>query len=477
MKRPEHARNFRGKAKNIPERDTFMLAYQDRWINDRSLMKIMEKGRRIGVSYGSSYEDVRYHALAASAQDTWVSSRDEVTAREYLLYCKKFAAVLDKGAQDFGEEVMAADGTTAHVLGFSNGTRLNSLASNPDVFAGKGGRVKLDEFALRNDPRGVFAIAGPTIDWGGSLSIISTHRGSANFFNTLIQEIKYKGNPKRFSLHTVTLQDALEQCFLWKLQTKLPDGDPRLDMDEAEYFDYQRSRAADEETFQQEYMCQPSDDASAFLSYDLIDGCKYPAAEDWATDLLDIKNPLYVGVDVGRDHDLTVIWVIEKTGGISLTRKVVEMKAQTFEAQEAALYEVLALPQVRRCCIDQTGIGRQFAERAQKRFGTYKVEGLHFTGPVKEELAYPVRAAFEDKSVRIPDSQTLFSDLRGIRKETTASGNIRFAGERGKNGHCDRFWALGLALHAGKSIAADFGFDSTEILPAGTRAERRTVSL
>ena len=465
--RPEHARDFRGKAKNIPERDTFMLGYQDKWIMDRALMKIMEKGRRIGVSYGSAYEDVRYHALAASAQDTWVSSRDEVTAREYLLYCKKFATVLDKGAKDFGEQVMAADGTTAHVLGFSNGTRLNSLASNPDVFAGKGGRVKLDEFALRSDPRGVFAIAGPTIDWGGALAIISTHRGSANFFNTLIQEIKHKGNPKRFSLHTVTLQDALDQCFLWKLQTKLPDGDPRLDMDEAEYFDYQRSRAADEETFQQEYMCQPSDDASAFLSYDLIDGCKYPAGEDWETDLLDTKNPLYVGVDVGRDHDLTVIWVIEKVGGISLTRRVIEMQAQTFDAQEAALYDVLALPQVRRCCIDQTGIGRQFAERAQKRFGEYRVEGLHFTGPVKEELAYPVRAAFEDRSIRIPDRQEIFSDLRGIRKETTASGNIRFAGERGKNGHCDRFWSLALALHAGKTTDTPGRF----IPPTGRRAE------
>ena len=161
-------------------------------------------------------------------------------------------------------------------------------------------------------------------------------------------------------------------------------------------------------------------------------------------------------MDVGRDHDLTVIWVFEKVGGVSLTRRVIEMKAQTFDAQEAALYSVLALPQVRRCCIDQTGIGRQFAERAQKRFGTYKVEGLHFTGQVKEELAYPVRAAFEDKSLRIPDSQTIFSDLRGIRKETTASGNIRFAGERGKNGHCDRFWALALALHAGKSPGSLF---------------------
>ena len=40
----------------------------------------------------------------------------------------------------------------------------------------------------------------------------------------------------------------------------------------------------------------------------------------------------------------------------------------------------------------------------------------------------------------------------GVTCKTTASGNIRFAGERGKNGHCDRFWALALALHAGKTV-------------------------
>ena len=83
----------------------------------------------------------------------------------------------------------------------------------------------------------------------------------------------------------------------------------------------------------------------------------------------------------------------------------------------------------------------------------------------------------EDRSVRIPDRQEIFSDLRSIRKETTASGNVRFAGEKTKNGHADRFWSLALALHASKSTAGNFGFDSAEIPPAGTRAERRLVSL
>ena len=218
------------------------------------------------------------------------------------------------------------------------------------------------------------------------------------------------------------------------------------------YFDFIKAGCADEESFAQEYMCVPSDDASAFLSYELIDGCKYSAGEDWETDLLETKNPLFVGVDIGRTTDLTVIWVVERAGGISLTRRVIEMKNATFASQEAELYQILALPQVRRCCIDQTGIGRQFAERATERFG-YKVEGVHFTGPVKEELAYPVRAAFEDRSVRIPDRQEIFSDFRSIRKETTASGNVRFAGEKTKNGHADRFWSLALAMHAGKTTS------------------------
>jgi len=104
---------------------------------------------------------------------------------------------------------------------------------------------------------------------------------------------------------------------------------------------------------------------------------------------------------------------------------------------------------VRRCCIDRTGIGMQFAERAQKRFGTYKVEAVTFTQESKAEMAYPVRMAFEDRSVRIPNDDFIRADLRSIKKETTASGNIRFTADRGKNGHADRFWGLALALHAG----------------------------
>src|SRR5215469_13231688 len=49
------------------------------------------------------------------------------------------------------------------------------------------------------------------------------------------------------------------------------------------------------------------DERDAFLTYDMIIGCEYQDDECWETDIFNTPNALYVGVDVGRDRDLTVI--------------------------------------------------------------------------------------------------------------------------------------------------------------------------
>ena len=68
--------------------------------------------------------------------------------------------------------------------------------------------------------------------------MVSTHRGSHNFFNEIVREVKEKGNPKKISLHTVTLEDALNDGFLYRLQSKLAADDERQDLDESEYYNY-----------------------------------------------------------------------------------------------------------------------------------------------------------------------------------------------------------------------------------------------
>lgn len=441
---------------------TRLLAYQQRWNGDKSRLKIGEKARQLGFSWGDALDSLLETAGTDWPFDCWVTSRDQIQAQLYGQDVAAWAKRINVIAGELGESVLEISGgkkISALRLPLANGRNIWSLSSNVDAQAGKRGTRKMDEFALNPENRQLYAIGKPGTQWGGRVVIFSTHRGTANFFNELIVEIREKGNPKGFSLHRVTIIDAVNDGLLLKLKqswAKMDPADPRLEMSEDDWLQSQRNECPDEETWQQEYMCSPADDASAFLSYDLIASCEYSSAEKWEVDLADCKNPLFIGVDVGRAHDLTVIWVVEKAGDVSFTRRVITLDRQTFDAQEAELYKLLALPQVRRCCIDCTGIGRQFSERAQKRFGTYKVEPVNFTGPVKEELAYPVRAGFEDRTVRIPSDKLIRSDLRAIKKETTAAGNIRFTADRGKNGHSDRFWALALALHAGKAAGRSF---------------------
>jgi len=473
------AADFPGRCRIFPARDTLMLPYQSAWIRDNARLKLAEKSRQIGWTWAGDYRLVSVKARTDARLDAWISSRDDIQARLSLEDCKHFATLLNLGAKDLGERAIDDAGHSAYVLAFANGLRIHSMSSNPDAQAGKRGDRVLDEFALHPDPRKLYAIAYPGITWGGSLEIFSTHRGTANFFNQLVLEARHKGNPKRFSLHRVTLQDALDQGFLYKLQTKLPADDERVQMDEAEYFDFIKAGCADEESFAQEYMCVPSDDASAFLSYELLDSCKYPPGVKWALTLDELAkcgDELFLGGDIARVKDFTVFWIIARRGADRPTVHRVALRDCPFDEQERRLYELLALPNLRRACIDNSGLGRQLVERAAKRFGAYKVEPVTFTLAVKEELAYPLRAAFEDRTARIPGDAQIIASHRAIRKETTAAGNVRFIAEHTDAGHADDFWAHALALHAAKTVGPAFAFDAPEHDgPRIPRHERKAV--
>lgn len=448
---------FKGRAKCIPaDIHALFLPYQNRWILDDSRLKLEEKARQIGLSWTTAYKCVERTSKAGERLDTWVSSRDEMQARLFIEDCKMFAAVLNMAAKDLGEVVVDPENkVSAYVLEFANGRKIYSLSSNPDAQAGKRGTRVLDEFALHKDPRKLWAIAYPGITWGGSMEIISTHRGSKNFFNQLIREARENGNPKGISLHRTTLQEALEQGFLFKLQQMLPADDERQAMDEAEYFEFIKSGCADAESFEQEYMCNPADDDVAFLEYSLITDAEYSSGVDWQRR---DGGQLFAGVDIGRKKDLTVLWVVEKLGDVLYTRHVERMQNMRKSAQEAILWPWFDLCD--RTCIDGTGLGIGWVDDAQDEFGEYRIEGVTFTGPVKEALAYPVRSAMEDRTMRIPSDPKIRADLRQVTKVVTPSGNIRFTAERTPDGHADHFWALALANHAASNPSAPIDYMS-----------------
>lgn len=426
-------------------KNNYFLPYQQRWLDDKAKIKIWEKSRRIGATYVQSYEDVR-DCINRSVPAVWFSSADESAAKEYIDYCEKWVKLFHATAKRLGEVIIDNEkDIKALVIEFSNGTKIHALSSNPKSFRSKGGKVVLDEFAFHNNPEELWKAARPCITWGFPLRILSTHNGqNCLYYKFIDQVLKGKLN---WSHHKTPIQLAVSEGLVDKIYQRKTTLQEQED-----WMSNEKDNCFDEYTWLQEYCCIAVDEASAFLPYDLIATCEL---NDILRPLEDIKHDFYVGVDIGRRKDLTVIWVLEKIENIKYTRLVVELAKMPFHKQEEILHEILSHKLFRRDCQDDTGIGMQMAENAQVKFGKFRVEGVTFTNKVKEDLAYRLRTEFENKTVFIPNRHEIREDLHSVRKITTASNNIRFDADRSDNGHADRFWALALALHAADNGSGD----------------------
>lgn len=432
----------------------YFLPYQIQWLQDKSPIKIWEKSRRIGATYVQSYEDVR--DCVTKNIDVWFSSADESAAREYILYAEKWARLLHAAAQYLGQIVIDSENDIkGYAIQFANGKRINALSSSPKRFRSKGGKVVLDEFAWHDDQDGMWAAAEPTTTWGFDLRILSTYNGKGNLYFRFIDDIKH--GKLSWALHTTTLQLAVDDGLLDKIRGRKTTAEERQ-----QWIEEKRKRARTESQWLQEYCCVPVDEATAFLTYEMIAKCERRDLL-WGTvpDLRTEKNgvvesglspsgDLYIGMDIARKKHLSVIWGIERLGHALYTRIYKILEKAPFRHQREALFEILKHPMMRRACIDATGLGMQLAEEAQEKFGRYRVEAITFTNSVKEDLASSLIPYFEDIAIFIPDDALIREDLHSVRKVTTAAGNVRFdvAKTEEEGVHADRFWALALAVHA-----------------------------
>jgi len=431
----------------------YFLQYQIDWLKDESPIKIWEKSRRIGASYVQSYEDVR-DCVKKKVTAVWFSSADESAAKEYILYAEKWTKLFNAAAKYLGEIVLDdAKNIKTFAIEFANGAKIHALSSNPKAFRSKGGKVILDEFAWHEDQERLWAAARPCITWGFPLRILSTHNGTNCRYYKFIDGVK-KGK-LHWSLHTTTIQDAVNQGLVDKIL-----GRKAADKEKEAWLREQRESCFDENTWLQEYCCIPVDEASAFITYEMLSSVE---RDDilWEGTVPDLRaqavesglspstGDLYGGMDIGRKKDLSVIWLIEKFGHVKYTRLVKIMEKTPFSVQRETLFEILKHPRMRRFCIDATGIGMQLSEEAQDAFGKYRVEAVTFTNTAKEDMGYGLKNSIEDRLLYIPSDFETREDFRSIRKVTTTSGNIRFdVAASEARGHADRFWACALANHA-----------------------------
>ncbi|WP_238121970.1 MULTISPECIES: terminase large subunit domain-containing protein [unclassified Xanthobacter] len=409
--------------------------YQKRWLQDKSRFKAGMFSRQSGKTFTTTLEivDDCYAAAVQRRRKLWVIlSRGERQAREAMNEgIKRHAAAYRLGFEAHDYEWQGDEGKhNALEVTFPHGSRVIALPANPDTARGFSGNVFLDEFAIHKDSKAIWGALYPIISKNGlRLRVTSTPNGKGNKFYEIMTAAD-----DVWSRHVVDIYQAVA------------DGLPR-NINEL------RAGLADDDLWSQEYELKWLDEASAWLSYDLISSVEEDAAGDPA---LYQGGPCFVGRDIGRRHDLHVIWVWEQVGDVLWCREIVTQKRATFRAMDDAFNDVMERYRVARACIDQTGMGENPVEDAQRRWGS-RVEGVLFTPPNKLILATAGKERFEDRTVRIPAGDVaLRSDLHKLRKIASATGAPRFVAERDDD-HADRTWAAFLGIHAASDLVEPAG--------------------
>lgn len=309
---------------------------------------------------------------------------------------------------------------------FANGSRILALPANPATIRGYTAHVYLDEFALHEDADAIWAAVFPSITRGGRLMITSTPHGSANKFAELA---RHPG----ISQHVVDIETAVREGLTLRDERGQPITPAQL-----------RALLADEAAWQQEYLVDFTDVATTYFPAALLANAEDAAATVTPPASWRPVGALAVGVDVGRVHDLTVVWVLEAVGDVWVTRAVLELRDCAFAAQRALLWPWLA--RATAAAIDATGLGCALAEEAARDFP--HVQAVTLTAERKEHLCVLVRRALEDGRLRLPPDRRVRDDFLAIRRIAGPTGTVRYAAPRTAAGHADRYWACALAVGA-----------------------------
>ena len=427
------------KAYSSPE---VFLPYQQTWAGDDSPVKVIEKSRRIGLSWSEAGDDALY-AASDKGDDVWYIGYNKEMAEEFINDCAWWAKQYNLAAGEVEEEVFVDEDKDilTYRIKFASGNKIVALSSRPSNLRGKQGRVVIDEAAFHDDLKELVKAAMALLMWGGQVRIISTHDGDANYFNEIIKDIRAGKLP--YSLHRVTLDDALDQGFYKRICLKLgrewsqeAQDQWRQDLIDS-YGD-----GADEELF-----CIPSQGSGTFLTRVLIENCmssqipviRYEQPDDfkyysedvrqsvveaWCEETLlplleamDPERQSFFGQDFGRSGDLSVIIPLQETQAATFKAPFsLELRNIPFKQQEQILFFIVdRLPRFSFGALDARGNGQYLAEVAAQKYGENRIAEIMLTEKWYREAMPKYKAAFEDKTILLPKDADTIEDHRAFK--------------------------------------------------------------
>lgn len=460
--------------------DEVLLGYQKRWIADDSPLKIAEKSRRTGLTWGEAADAVLEASKSKQALGTnhfYVGSTKDM-AREFIDACAMWSIAFDKAAGEIQEEIFIDAGKEGKeiltfTINFASGYKIQALSSNPSNLRGMQGNVTIDEAAFHERLAEVLKAGLALTMWGAKVRLISTHNGTDNLFNNLIKDSR--AGKKRYSVHRITLDDACNEG-LYKRICQVRSETWTAEKQAQWQADLLNDTATEEDALE-EYSCVPKQGGGVYIKRVLVDHAmkkgtpiiRFTADKDflswsaqhkkiqiqeWCDELkphleqLDKTLNHTFGEDFARKGDLSVF--VPLTINKDLTKQVpflLEMSHLTYDAQKEILFYLCdRLPRLQGLAFDATGNGGYLAEAAAERYGTDMVEQVMLSDRWYMEWMPKLKAEFEDFNLDIPRHQDIQDDMSHI-KVINGIPKIEKGSSKGVDGrqrHGD--FAVGLAM-------------------------------
>ena len=413
--------------------DRYLMPYQQRWVRDGSRFKIGMWSRQTGKSFATAAEAV-FDCIEKPNVRWVVLSAGERQALEWMEKAKFWVDAFKKlrhlDEPVFSEALNAVDASLSKAdVRFANGSRITAIPANPATARGYSCNLILDEFAIHENPFEIWAAIIPSINspHGGEkrVRIVSTPKGRGNKFADLWE------HNDAYSKHKETIEDAVREGL-------------KVDIEQM------RAAVDDDDIWAQEFMCEFIDNTSVLLPYEMIGKCESADIKS-LTSGEDAASPLYIGMDVGRQKDLSVIITAAKCGDVLVVTGIDTLRKMPFADQLAILCDKARASRVRGVCIDSTGIGAMLAEEAVRKVGS-KVQPVQFTVQSKGEMYGLMRRRFEERSIRVPVDRDLREDLHAVQRLVSTGGNVTYSAPRNADGHSDRAAALALCCLAAKEL-------------------------
>lgn len=472
-------------ASEIPH---ILLPYQVRWHLDTADVRICDKGRRIGFTWGAwAPEAVGEAARDQGGMDQFYMGYNQGMAAEFIGDCATFARWFGLACSqiDVAYEKAIVENERRDVVRYkitlASGHKIEALSAMPYNWRGRQGHARIDE-------AGHIEHLGPVIDgamayliWGGRVSIGGTHNGEDNPFNDLLKDVKAGKLP--WSHHHVPFSLAVREGLYRRIC--LVTKKPWSPVAERAFVADVRGKYRTVEAADEELECIPMRGSGVYFSRMLLEKCaadgqvlrfaqkaefvldpdRLAITQRWIDDVLapavralPADRRTVLGQDFARDGDLSPIVIGQDAGGGRRWRYPlrIELRKIPFDCQKLIVrWLLLNLPLLHHAKFDARGNGQSHAEAALQLLGAQRVECVQLTGAWYDTWFPRYHQAYEDGDITAFGDEDWIADHRAVVlvKGSPRMSDARTKGSDGGDRHGDTAVAGVLAWAAAREEA------------------------